>query len=82
MIRTQIQLTEEQAQALKEHARQVDRSMADVVRESVTEYLARQRTFDRGELTRRARELAGAFRSGEGALAEEHDRFLDQAFDS
>ena len=56
--------------------------MADVVRESVTQYLARQRTLDRGELTRRARELAGAFRSGEGALAEEHDRFLDQAFDS
>ena len=82
MIRTQIQLTETQARALKEHARQVDRSVADVVRESVTEYLARRRTVDREDLMRRARALAGRYHSGQTDLAEEHDHLLDQAFDS
>lgn len=82
MIRTQIQLTEEQSRALKERARQEQRSMADLVRESVTEYLARRAPLDRKELRRRARQLAGRFQSGQPDLAEEHDRFLDEAFDS
>ena len=82
MIRTQVQLTEEQSRALKERARQEQRSMADLVRESVTEYLVRRRSVDRNDLTRRARELAGRFRSGHSDLAEEHDRFLDEALDS
>ena len=56
--------------------------MADLVRESVSEYLARQRVVDRRELARRALDAAGRFRSGHRDLAEEHDRHLDEAFDS
>ena len=82
MIRTQVQLTEEQARALKAQSRQEQRSMADLVRESVTEYLARRRTVDGDQLVRRARELAGRFRSGHPDLAEDHDRHLTDAFDS
>lgn len=81
MIRTQIQLTEEQARRLKERARREDRSMADLVRESVSEYLARSPLVDRPELLRRAEALAGQFRSGRADLAEEHDRHLTEAFD-
>ena len=40
MIRTRIQLTEEQARALKARARLEERSMAELVRECVAEYLA------------------------------------------
>ena len=82
MVRTQIQLTEAQAQALRAQARLQERSMADLVRESVSEYLARRRVVDRGELTSRALALAGRFRSGCRDLAEDHDRHLDEAFDS
>ena len=82
MIRTQIQLTEEQARTLKARARLEDRSMAELVRESVAEYLARRPAPDIRELARRAREFKGRFRSGCPDFAEEHDRYLDEAFDS
>ena len=82
MIRTRIQLTEEQARALKAQARREERSMAGLVRECVAEYLARRCTPDIRELARRARGLKGRFRSGSPDLAEAHDRHLDDAFDA
>ena len=80
MKRTQIQLTEEQARALKAQARLEERSMAELVRDCVAEYLARRPAPDVRELARRARGLEGRFRSGCPDLAEEHDRYLDDAF--
>lgn len=82
MIRTQVQLTDAQARSLKAQARLQDRSVADLVRESVAEYLVRHGVADRDALVRRAHDLAGRFRSGCRDLAEEHDRHLDEAFDS
>ena len=82
MVRTQIQLTEEQARALRARARLEERPMAELVRESVAEYLARRPAPDVRELARRARDLQGRFRSGRPDFAEEHDRYLDDAFDS
>ena len=82
MKRTQIQLTEEQARALKAQARIEERPMAELVRESVAEYLAHRRAPDIQELARRARSLKGRFRSGCPDLAEAHDRYLDEVFDS
>ena len=82
MIRTQIQLTEEQARALRVRARLEERPMAELVRESVAEYLARRPAPDVRELARRARDLEGRFRSGCPDFAEEHDRYLDEAFGS
>ena len=81
-IRTQVQLTEEQARALKLRARNEERSMADLVRESVSEYLARRPERDRRALLRRARALTGRFRSGYPDLAKNHDQYLDEAYDS
>lgn len=78
MIRTQIQLTEEQARRLREEARREHRSMADLVRESVAEYLAKRPGVSREKLEARARGLAGSFRSGYADLAEDHDRHLDE----
>ncbi len=82
MVRIQIQLPEELARALKEQTRREDRSMADLVRACVTDYLARRPLADRAALACRARDVAGRFRSGCPDLAEEHDRYLDEAFDS
>jgi hypothetical protein len=81
MIRTQIQLSEEQAEALRRRASSEQRSMADLVRESVAEYLARRPQVERAELERRAMELAGSFRSTMPDLASGHDRHLAEAFD-
>ena len=80
MIRTQIQLTEAQARALKARARMEDRPMAELVRESVTEYLARRRVPDSEALAARVCELKQRFRSGLPDLAEAHDHYLDDAF--
>jgi F0F1-type ATP synthase membrane subunit b/b' len=79
MIRAQIQLTEEQARALREQASREGRSIASLVRESVSEYLVRHRAVDREALRRSALELAGAFRSGAPDLSVEHDRHLAEA---
>ena len=56
--------------------------MSELVRQSVAEYLARRQGPDVEELARRARRLAGRFRSGCPDLAEAHDRYLDDAFDT
>lgn len=82
LVRTQVQLTEEQARALKARARDEERSMADLVRESVSEYLARRPARERRALLGRARALTGRFRSGYSDVAENHDRHLDEAYDS
>ena len=58
MIRMQIQLTEAQARALKTQARREARSMSDLVRESVSDYVARHGTVDRADLMR-GRALSG-----------------------
>lgn len=81
MVRAQIQLTEAQAAALKERARQEDRSVADLVRTSVVEYLARHPGRTHADLMRRARGIVGRFHSNCPDLAEHHDDYLADAFD-
>ena len=80
MVRTQIQLTESQARALRALAAAEGRSMADIIRESVEALLADRGMRDRAEVTRRALAAVGAFHSGAGDLAAEHDRYLTEAF--
>lgn len=82
MVRTQIQLTEAQASALKKLAAEEGRSMADLVRESVRDLLRRRRVPERsrGEKIERALAVLGKFRSGFSDLARNHDRYLDEAY--
>ena len=82
MLRIEVQLTEAQARALRAQARLEERSMADLVRESVSGHLARRHVVDRSELARRALALAGRYRSGCRDLAEDHDAHLDEAIGS
>ena len=82
MIRIRIQLTESQASSLKTLAKAEGRSLSELVRECVADYLSRRHTPDVRDLADRADSLKGRFRSGHPDLAKAHDRFLDDAFDT
>jgi hypothetical protein len=80
MVRTQIQLTEEQAAAVKELAQRQGRSMAEIIRESLQIHLRSHGVIDREALKRRAVAAAGRFRSGRPDLSRDHDRYASEAF--
>jgi predicted DNA-binding protein len=79
MIRTQIQLTEEQARRLKRLAAERGVSIATVVRESVDQTLERASHEDRRARAIRALRDAD-FRSGHADVAERHDDYLAEDF--
>ncbi|MCY3689566.1 MAG: hypothetical protein OXG90_11375 [Gammaproteobacteria bacterium] len=56
--------------------------MASLVRENVAENQAHRPAQDRRVLLDRASGLIGRFRSGYSDVAENHDRHLDEAYDS
>ncbi len=80
MIRTQVQLTEDQHRALKARSRQLKVSMAELVRESVELYLLESGVRTPVEKRRRALAVVGRFRSGLRDLAADHDRYLEETF--
>ena len=82
MIRTQIQLKEEQVRVLKKLAAARGVSMAELIRQSV-DALIRSSTgigISDEERRRRAIAAAGRFRSGTSDVSSEHDRHLVEAF--
>jgi predicted DNA-binding protein len=81
MVRTQIQLTEEQSTAVRELARREQRSMADLVRESIEARLRQPGFEDREGLKRRAIAVIGRFRSGVADLGSQHDRYAAESFE-
>jgi hypothetical protein len=80
MVRTQVQLTEEQMRILKRLASERGVSVAELVRQSVDLFARSAGAVDDHEQRRRALAIAGRFRSGRGDLAAEHDRYLDEAY--
>ena len=80
MVRTQVQLTEEQIKALRRLSAKLGISLADVVRQSVDLYLANRQTNDRSEQIERALKVAGRFSSGDAGGSTEHDAHLAEAF--
>lgn len=82
MVRTQIQLTEEQARALKRLARRKHVSLAALVRAGVDEVLRSEGAITDAERRRRAVKAAGRFRSGRRDLSERHDEQLAESFGS
>ncbi|MBA3244590.1 MAG: ribbon-helix-helix protein, CopG family [Actinobacteria bacterium] len=79
MVRTQISLTEEQAERLKRVARERGVSMAAVIRDAV-DAVVPEVDPAREEKIRRALAAVGSFAGGGGNVAEEHDRYLEEAY--
>lgn len=76
MVRTQIQLTEEQYQWLKKLAREENISMAELIRRAVDYLASRESTASKDEIRERAKKAAGRFRSGLGDAAARHDEYF------
>lgn len=80
MVRTQIQLTEEQAARLRGEIAAQRISMAEAIREAVELWLASRQAPSREAQEREALSVIGILNSGVSNVAEEHDRYLEEAF--
>lgn len=82
MIRTQIQLKEDQYKRLKEMSADKGVSMAHLIRESVEAYLVTINEPSKEELRRRALEIVGKYRDIDGAtdVSENHDKYLEEIY--
>ena len=79
MIRTQVQLTEEQSRMLRELSRTNRESIASLIRRAVDQFLM-SRKPDRFVLYRQASSIVGKYEAGIGDISLKHDRYLDEAF--
>ena len=82
MVRTQIQLTEEQMKSLKKLAGERHVSLAELIRQGVDAVLRSSGAITIEERRRRAIAAAGRFRSGRRDLSAKHDQHLAEAFGS
>jgi hypothetical protein len=80
MVRTQIQLTEQQLQSLRQLSAASGRSLADLIRQGVELYLNAQQRASRAEQIERALRVAGKYSSGAQDGSASHDRHLAEAF--
>ena len=82
MIRTQIQLTEEQLEALKSLAASRDVSVAELVRQSVDQLIRSSGLLSPEEKRRRALDIVGKYHSGQSDISTRHDDYLDEIYGS
>jgi hypothetical protein len=82
MVRTQVQLTEEQLDKLRKASADTGKSVAQLVRLGVELYLSSvaQPQKDMRAMRERALKAAGKFSSGLPDLGLNHDHYLDEAF--
>jgi len=81
MIRTQIQLTEQQAELLKATAARRGVSMAELIRQSIDHLLEGTGVPTPKELRQKAAAAAGRFRSAQGDVSTRHDDYLADALE-
>jgi hypothetical protein len=77
MIRTQVQLTEAQADLLHRLSTASGKSMAALIRDGVDGLVERSNRAERWE---RALSVVGKYRSDGASVAEEHDRYLEEIY--
>lgn len=80
MIRTQIQLNEEQSKALKHLSSQRHISMAELIRQGIDQYIYSCGMVSSEERRQRALNMAGQFHSGKKDLSERHDDYLAEDY--
>ena len=78
MVRTIVQLTETQANLLKERAKEQGVSLSALVREGVE--LVLRRSVSNAEARRRAGEAVGFARSADADVSVRHDDYLAEAY--
>jgi hypothetical protein len=81
MVRTQIQLTEEQAKRLRELSATRRESVAALIRKAVDQFIITGNP-DRSALYRQAKTVVGKYKSESGDISIHHDRYLEEAFES
>jgi hypothetical protein len=77
MVRTQIQLTQEQARAVKAMAANRGVSMAEVIREAVDRLVVE---MERTDKMRSFMKLAGRYSSGLTDVSVNHDKYLEEDY--
>jgi predicted transcriptional regulator len=80
MVRTQIQLTDEQAKRLKRLAESRHLSIAELIRQAVDAMVKSGAAIDIEERRTRALNITGKFSSGKHNVSKEHDKYLAEAF--
>ncbi len=80
MVRTQIQLTEDQAKALKRIAQSRHLSVAELIRKAVDTVIKSSSVIDIEERDKRAMEIVGKFGSGKRNVSKKHDLYLTEAY--
>jgi hypothetical protein len=80
MVRTQVQLTDRQIKALRQTSAATGRSVADLIRQGVDQYLSGKSQLGREERVARAISVAGRFSSGLTDVSAQHDKHLADAF--
>jgi len=78
MVRTQIQLTEEQARRVRKMAGELGISGAELIRRTLDEVLAKSPQDQRRRM--RALGIVGIARSGTGDLSSRHDDYLREVY--
>jgi Arc/MetJ-type ribon-helix-helix transcriptional regulator len=81
MVRTQVQLPEDDLAELRRLAAEEGVSVSELVRRGVKEVLAARRRPSREELWERSLRVAGKYRSGLHDVARRHDHYLAEAYE-
>jgi len=80
MVRTQIQLTEEQAKTLKRIAASRNLSVAELIRRAVDAMIKTSTSVNPEERLKRSLEIAGKFSSGKRDISKKHDVYLSESY--
>ena len=76
-----MQLTDRQVKALRQAAASTGKSVAELVRQGLDQYLASRGEFGREERIERAIRVAGRLSSGRPDVSAKHDKHLAEAFE-
>ena len=79
MLRTQIQLKEEQMEWLRSKARTKGTSVSQLIRESIKFYQTHEEHLPE-DRKKKALEAVGRFSSGTSDVSERHDNYLAEAY--
>jgi hypothetical protein len=80
LIRTQIQFTEPQIEALRQLSAKTGHSIAHLTRDAINLYLEQHLKGGRDASIERAIKVAGQFASGLHDISADHDRYLSEVF--